>query len=92
VSGRVLRVRVRGDRGAQELAGDLAIRRMFGGLRSSLFTVDTSTSGGFHFRGAGFGHGVGMCQLGAIGMAEAKKTVGEILRHYYPNSRIHALY
>lgn len=92
VSGRVLKVRVRGDRGAQELAGDLAIRRMFGGLKSSLFTVETSASGGFHFRGAGFGHGVGMCQLGAIGMAEAKKTVGEILRHYYPNSRIHALY
>ena len=92
VSGRVLKVRVRGDRGAQELAGDLAIRRMFGGLKSSLFTVASTASGGFHFRGAGFGHGVGMCQLGAIGMAEAKKTVGEILRHYYPNSRIHALY
>jgi SpoIID/LytB domain protein len=92
VSGRIRRVRVRGQRGTQELSGDLAIRRLFGGLKSSLFTVGKMASGGFHFRGAGFGHGVGMCQLGAIGMAQAHKAVADILRHYYPNSRIHALY
>jgi len=38
--------------------------------------------------GRGFGHGVGMCQCGAQGMAMQGKTAGEILQHYYPGSKM----
>jgi len=38
--------------------------------------------------GRGFGHGVGMCQCGAQGMAMQGKTAGEILSHYYPGSKL----
>jgi len=95
-SGRIGRVRVVGTGGTGVVAGDLAIRRLFGGLKSSLFTVTAigpaSAREAFLFRGAGFGHGVGMCQLGAIGMAEQHKKFPDILSHYYPGSRLHRLY
>ncbi|HEU5057703.1 MAG TPA: SpoIID/LytB domain-containing protein [Kofleriaceae bacterium] len=95
-SGRIGKLRVRGAQGSAVMAGDLAIRRLFGGLKSSLFTVSpvgpVNGRAAFVFRGAGFGHGVGMCQLGAIGMAEQRKKFAEILAHYYPGSRIHRLY
>ncbi len=42
--------------------------------------------------GAGFGHGVGMCQYGALGMGKDKKTFQEILSHYYPGTEIKRLY
>jgi stage II sporulation protein D len=38
--------------------------------------------------GRGFGHGVGMCQCGAQGMAMQGKTANEILSHYYPGSKL----
>ncbi len=40
------------------------------------------------FRGKGWGHGVGMCQWGAYGMARKRKKVGEILAYYYPGAEI----
>ena len=43
-------------------------------------------------RGAGFGHGVGMCQMGAMGMATAGKTHPQILGHYYRGTHLHRLY
>ena len=45
-----------------------------------------------NFRGAGWGHGVGMCQLGAIGRAEAGHGYREILSHYYNGASVRALY
>ncbi len=42
--------------------------------------------------GRGFGHGVGMCQCGAQGMAMQGKTAGEILQHYYPGSKLVRVY
>ena len=44
------------------------------------------------FVGSGFGHGVGLCQWGAKGMAEKGKTADEILRFYYPGSEIAKTY
>jgi stage II sporulation protein D len=38
--------------------------------------------------GAGHGHGVGLCQHGAIGMAAAGTTYGPILHHYYAGSKL----
>jgi SpoIID/LytB domain protein len=94
-SGRIQKLRVRGDGDSVVVDGDLRIRRLLGGLKSTLFTV--AVEGGEHptafvFHGAGFGHGVGMCQVGAIGMAEAGKTRVEILAHYYPGTHVHRLY
>ncbi len=53
-------------------------------IRSSLNKV--------HIRGRGFGHGLGLCQWGAKGLAEANKTYHEILDHYYTGTRTQRLY
>jgi stage II sporulation protein D len=96
VSGRMRSLRVVGARGEVTVTGDLAIRRILGGLRSSLFEVrpigNRRAPEAFELRGAGHGHGVGMCQLGAIGMAERGYETTEILKHYYPDSRVRRLY
>jgi SpoIID/LytB domain protein len=91
VSGRAKTIEVVGERGTKEVRGELRIRQLFGGLPSSMFVVDTEP-GAFVFRGGGFGHGVGLCQTGAIGMAEAGYKYTEILRHYYRGTKIRKLY
>ncbi len=91
VSGRALAVRVTGTARSETIRGELRIRQTLGGLRSSLFVV-TMQKGEAVFRGAGFGHGVGMCQTGSIGMAEADKSYKEILRHYYPGTVLRKLW
>jgi len=91
VSGRIQVLAITGSKGTAEVSGDLRIRRLLGGLKSSLFKIVRGKSG-FEFRGAGFGHGVGMCQMGAIGMAEAGKDHDAILEHYYPGTHVHRLY
>ncbi|MFN0150436.1 MAG: SpoIID/LytB domain-containing protein [bacterium] len=65
-------------------------------LRSTLIRIeDVEKEAGRVSRlvvsGRGNGHGVGMCQLGAIGMAEAGASAREILAHYYPGARIRDL-
>jgi stage II sporulation protein D len=96
VSGRINRLRVHGSKKSVVVSGDLHIRRLLGGLRSTLFTVRAegkpSAPTAFTFTGAGFGHGVGMCQLGAIGMADQGHDHGAILHHYYPGSHLQRLY
>jgi SpoIID/LytB domain protein len=91
VSGRARAVRVSGAARSEVIHGELRIRQTFGNLRSSLFVVDVQ-NGGATFRGAGFGHGVGMCQTGAMGMAETGKSYREILRHYYPGTVLRKLW
>ena len=91
VSGRARAVRVTGTTRSEVIRGELRIRKTFGNLRSSLFVVQVR-DGGATFRGAGFGHGVGMCQTGAIGMAEAGKSYREILKHYYPGTSLRKLW
>ena len=44
------------------------------------------------FDGAGFGHGVGMCQTGAMGMAAKGLNHTQILTHYYKGVNVRALY
>lgn len=96
VSGRARKLLIKGERGSAEVTGELVIRRLLGGLKSSLFTVEVQgpkkAPTAFTFRGAGFGHGVGMCQMGAIGMAEAGKNKKDILTHYYTGVKLHRLY
>ena len=80
-----------GDRGRGSVTGELRIRRMLGGLKSSLFSARRDGDA-WVIDGAGFGHGVGMCQTGAIGMAEAGRGYREILEHYYRGARVRKLY
>lgn len=62
------------------------------GLLKSCKITDISKSGsGFAFEGHGFGHGIGMCQDGAKGMAEKGKNYKQILAHYYPSSDLKTL-
>jgi SpoIID/LytB domain protein len=95
VSGRVRSLRVVGERGEITARGDFHIRTLLGGLKSALFVMTKSDAAGgreYLFSGAGWGHGVGMCQTGAIGMAEKGKSYKEILQHYYHGSRPRKLY
>lgn len=87
VSGRLRRLTIHGAQGNVTLERELAIRRAFGGLPSALFdvTID-SARGTVNFRGAGRGHGVGMCQHGARGMALAGHSHREIVLHYFANA------
>ena len=73
--------------------GDFNMRNYFDKLRSSAFKVDIKFSSHkkakmIFFWGAGFGHGVGMCQEGAQFMAKNGFTYQEILKHYYPHTEI----
>ncbi len=91
--GRLKRLRVSGSAGEVTLESELSIRRTFGGLKSGFAYVDIEkdASGRIRevsFTGAGFGHGAGLCQHGAIGMSRAGHTYDEILKHYYPGSEI----
>jgi SpoIID/LytB domain protein len=91
VSGRARAIRVSGTARSEVVRGELRIRQAFGNLRSSLFVVEVH-AGAVTFHGAGFGHGVGMCQTGAIGMAESGKNYRDILRHYYPGTVLRKLW
>lgn len=92
LSGRALQLEVRNSTAAKTIDGELAIRQLLGGLPSSLFIVETAKNGNeIHallMRGAGFGHGAGLCQMGAIGRAEKGQTFEEILNAYYPGTRL----
>ncbi len=95
-SGRAIRLRITGTRGQAVVHGELTIRRLLGNLKSSMFrvrrVVRADGGSGFLFVGGGWGHGVGMCQTGAIGMAQAKRNVRQILKHYYRKTRLLKLY
>jgi stage II sporulation protein D len=82
-SGRALRVRFGGAEGTWELSGH-RLRALLGpdALRSTLFTV--RVEGGMAiFEGRGWGHGVGLSQWGARGMALRGWGFARILQHYY---------
>ncbi len=88
VDGKVIRLR-----------GDLSLRRFWDGLRSSAFTLEVKYSQKnpsfakfLILWGAGFGHGVGMCQEGAIRIAQDGFSYKEILKHYYKDIDIEKYY
>ncbi|MCK5738794.1 SpoIID/LytB domain-containing protein, partial [bacterium] len=93
VSGRIIKLKIVGNMGSFILENELEIRRALASvmLKSSCFVVDRTVNG-FVFSGAGFGHGVGMCQNGAAGLALTGKKFHEILRHYYRGTQIISIY
>lgn len=96
-SGRVATMAVVTDRGRYVLRGNdirFVMRRPGGEiLNSTYFSIDTEhdRSGGIAritLRGRGYGHGIGMCQWGAIGRARAGEDFRAILRTYYPGTTV----
>jgi len=91
--GSAVRVRVTTTEGEYVIAGEYAIRSALGGtvtIKSGVFVVDAEGDppSTFVFSGAGYGHGVGMCQYGARGMARAGYNYRAILEHYYPGTTV----
>jgi SpoIID/LytB domain protein len=97
VSGRALRVKVLGTRSSFVIYKELEIRRVLGRLKSTMFVLEIMRDKGgapntFVFRGGGWGHGVGLCQAGAEGMALRGHSYEAILTHYFSGAEIEELY
>jgi SpoIID/LytB domain protein len=88
-SGRIYRLKIAGERDYIIIGKELEIRRALSRthLYSSAFLVDQE-SGRWVLRGAGWGHGVGLCQVGAAVMANRGKTHIQILQHYYRGTSV----
>lgn len=91
VSGRIVELEVVGSKASTTIRG-FDIRRALGLLESLVvFEIQRDPDGrvtSIVFAGKGWGHGVGMCQVGAYGMALRGATYREILAHYYTGSRL----
>lgn len=99
VSGRLIELEVVGTKRSFRISKELAIRRALSRntLYSACFYVakegeTNALPRTFVLRGGGWGHGVGMCQVGAAVMAHRGKRVDQILRHYYRGVFLEKLY
>ena len=92
-SGRVLMLEVifRSGYKARISGGDFRLRLGREQVRSTLFQIEKQGDG-FVILGSGSGHGVGLCQWGARGMALKGKSYREILNYYFPGTRIKKVY
>lgn len=98
-SGRLCRLKIVGTKKTLTIGKELEIRRILSRthLYSSAFVVDKEYGDGdipdkFVLVGAGWGHGVGLCQIGAAVMGEQGYTYDHILLHYYRGAEIKRLY
>lgn len=98
-SGRLVRLKVIGSHLTLTVGKELEIRRWLSEshLYSSAFTVEkqeisNGVPGVFVLRGAGWGHGVGLCQIGAAVMASKGYTHKEILEHYFIDANLEKRY
>jgi stage II sporulation protein D len=94
-SRRVIDLEVVGTQGTGHVRGG-RIRSALG-LREQLFVIDRVYSEnnrvtGFIFTGRGWGHGVGMCQVGAYGLARQGFSVEQILKAYYTGIEVTKMY
>ncbi|MCA9507411.1 MAG: SpoIID/LytB domain-containing protein [Myxococcales bacterium] len=90
--GRVLEFLIKGNR-QQEIKGQ-TFRTLMGTMRikSTMITNLSIKNNTIIFSGQGFGHGVGMCQYGALGMAKMGKNTRQILLYYYPHTKLAKIY
>ena len=99
-SGRLSKLRIVGEKLTLVIGKELEIRRALSKshLYSSAFVVDAFDRNEqgipkrFALIGAGWGHGVGLCQIGAAVMGERGYSYKEILLHYYPGAIIKQIY
>lgn len=94
-SRRVVDLQIEGQTSRATVRG-FRIRRVLG-LRETLFIIDRERGedgrvSHFIFRGKGWGHGVGMCQIGAFGMARAGADYKTILKKYYRDIKVKHVY
>ena len=89
-SGRIKYLRIVGSKHTETLGKELRIRRALSPshLKSSAFSVERDPAGAFVLRGRGWGHGVGLCQIGAAVMADRGFDYKQILLHYYPGTSL----
>lgn len=88
-SGRVEKLEIKDEAGVALMMTAKDFRQMLGPneIRSTRFDIEVKWNQVI-IKGLGWGHGVGMCQWGAFGMAQKGKTAEGILGHYYPGSVI----
>lgn len=88
-SGRIYKLKIIGKEKTLIVGKELEIRRILSEthLKSSAFDVNIEDDKVI-FKGHGWGHGVGLCQIGAAVMASKGYTYEEILQHYYPGSEL----
>ena len=89
-SGRITRLKIIGTKGELIVGKELEIRRLLSPthLYSSAFVADFTPDGGITLRGAGWGHGVGLCQIGAAVMAKRGFSYRSIVYHYFRRAQI----
>jgi len=92
-SGRISRLKIVGSKRSMVVGKELEIRRWLS--RSHLYSsafIMTVEAERFIFHGAGWGHGVGLCQIGAAVMASRGFSAEEILKHYFRGVQIRRIY
>ena len=93
-SGRIVKLKIVGSKKTVVVGKELEIRRWLSPshLYSSAFVVDKKNDSEgnvtFVLHGAGWGHGVGLCQIGAAVMSEKGYDYRAILSHYYPETEL----
>ena len=91
-SGRIIRLQIVGTKATRIIGKELEIRRTLSEthLYSSAFEVEKKGESphSFVLHGSGWGHGVGLCQIGAAVMGAKGYKYDEILRHYYPEAML----
>ena len=93
-SGRIVKLHIEGSRESLTVGKELEIRKWLSEshLYSSAFVVETEGDGdvptAFVLHGAGWGHGVGMCQIGAAVMAVKGYGYKDIIAHYFKNTKL----
>jgi len=95
---RVVELTIKGKDGKKYAVRGLDIRKLFtfeeylgGMLKSRYFSIEKD-KGKIMIEGGGFGHGVGMCQYGAMEMARSGKNYKQILKHYYKGIQLKRIY
>ncbi|MDL2290468.1 SpoIID/LytB domain-containing protein [Paludibacteraceae bacterium OttesenSCG-928-F17] len=98
-SGRIIKLKIAGTKQSLTVGKELEIRKWLSEshLYSSAFVVEKSEGANnipqrFTLTGAGWGHGVGLCQIGAAVMGEKGYNYQEILQHYFKNTKLNKLY
>jgi len=98
-SGRLIKLKIVGTKKTMTIGKELEIRRTLSPshLYSSAFVVDKNNDVNgipreFTLTGAGWGHGVGLCQIGAAVMGARGYTYEEILKHYFKDAKLEGLY
>ncbi len=93
-SGRIYELQIVGSKRTMTVGKELEIRKWLSTshLYSSAFVVEHRADGGWLLHGAGWGHGVGLCQIGAAVMGAKGFEYKDILHHYFKDAEIKRAY